>query len=283
MARGKHYTLRRQYADKAEGIIFRGGWAASLAYRLGFQGRLSVDRHSFDIPEARLTAPLRLAFASDLHAGPLTDPRIFETLAETINTFSPHVVLLGGDYVTGHHRHVNTLRSLLQAIKPTFGVLAVFGNHDLWVDHEHIQSVLTDAGARMLVNEECRLGTPFENVSIFGLDDPGTGEPDASTMIPRAGRLQILLMHSPIGIRHMRPGAFNVAYCGHTHGGQIALPTGIPIILPHGAGPRAHAHGRINLNGNGQLLVSRGIGMSSLPVRIFAPSEVHLCTFSAAA
>lgn len=260
--------------------MFWRGWASSLAYALGLQGRLVIDRHDFHIPHSNLTSELRVAFASDLHAGPLTDPRVFEALADAINAFSPHVVLLGGDYVSSNHRDVGVLRTFFDSISPEFGVVAVFGNHDLWLDHQHIHNVFSSSGVRMLINQEFRLGAPFEDVSIFGLDEPGTGEPDASLMARRATGLQILLMHSPIGIRHARPDSFDVAYCGHTHGGQIALPTRIPIILPRGSGSRAYASGRIRLPGRGQMLVSRGVGMSGLPIRLFAPSEVHLCAFS---
>lgn len=69
-----------------------------------------------------------------------------------------------------------------------------------------------------------------------------------------------------------------VAFCGHTHGGQVATPSGWPIVLPHGAGARDLARGGVFERNGGQLLVSRGVGLSDVPVRLFAPSEVHLCT-----
>jgi predicted MPP superfamily phosphohydrolase len=91
----------------------------------------------------------------------------------------------------------------------------------------------------------------------------------------------MVLMHSPLGLRYLDATPFHVAFCGHTHGGQVAMPSGTPIVVPRGSGDRRYARaGLFSVNG-GQLLVSRGLGMSHLPLRIFAPSEVHLCTVGA--
>jgi predicted MPP superfamily phosphohydrolase len=51
-------------------------------------------------------------------------------------------------------------------------------------------------------------------------------------------------------------------------------------MMPGGPLNRAYAHGTHELHEheNATLIVSRGIGCSSLPVRLFAPPEVHVCT-----
>lgn len=89
-------------------------------------------------------------------------------------------------------------------------------------------------------------------------------------------------MHSPLGLRHVQAYPFDLAFRGHTHGGQIARPNGRAIVLPSGSGERRFASGYFELADGGRLVTSRGIGMSDLPIRLFSPSEVHLYTIQAA-
>jgi len=61
--------------------------------------------------------------------------------------------------------------------------------------------------------------------------------------------------------------------CGHTHGGQIALPSG-PVVV-HGPLGRRWPAGFHDADGV-PLFVSRGIGAVDLPLRAWAPSDVAL-------
>lgn len=285
MGRGRHYSWWRRQGERAESLLYRDGWAARLAFSAGLQGRLRIDRRDFVIPAGRFSEPLRVAFASDLHAGPLTDPRLFRDVVVAIEGFAPHLVLLGGDYVSLDHRHVGRLIESLRRLDPPLGTLAVLGNHDLWAEDAAIVAALESAGVTVLVNQSHTLSDPFQDVVVFGLDEPGTGAPDASRMRHDAGKTRLVLMHSPLGIGLLAGRSWHLAFCGHTHGGQIALPGGIPIVLPRGSGPRRYSHGHFSLadQGGGQVLVSRGVGMSDLPVRLFARPEVHFCTLRAEA
>jgi predicted MPP superfamily phosphohydrolase len=280
MGRGRHYGRLRRSAEAVQGSVYGAGWAARVAYSLGLQGSLHLDHRSFDVGETLGRTALRVAFVSDLHAGPLTDPRLLATAIRRIAEAAPDLVLLGGDYVSLHHGDVSELATLLAGLKPSLGMFGVFGNHDLWQDDVAISQTLADAGVRLLVNEEHRLPEPHAHVVLYGMDEPGTGNP-LGPSTPLADRdVRIVLMHSPLGLRYLESAPFHVAFCGHTHGGQVALPSGAPIVLPRGSGDRRHAGGGLFSVSGGQLLVSRGLGMSDLPVRVFAPSEIHICTFA---
>lgn len=274
MGRGRHYDPVRRALDVAERAVYGAGWAARLAYAVGLQGRIHADRRTIG---ARDGPVLRVAFVSDLHAGPLTDPRVLAAAAAVVAADAPDLVLLGGDYVCTHEREIAGLARFLAPLRPRLGVFGVLGNHDLWQDDVAIARALGDAGVRVLVNEEVRLPAPFAHVVLYGMDEPGTGEARAPER-KDDGDVRIVLMHSPPGLDLLAPGSFDLAFCGHTHGGQIAAPSGRPLVLPHGTGERALARGGLFERNGGQVLVSRGVGMSDVPVRIFATSEVHLCT-----
>ena len=277
MGRGKYYSWWRRAGERLEATIYQENWASRLGWHLGLQGRLNIDRRDFYLPLPARTQ-CKIAFISDLHAGPLTDCRLFDLALSAISEFSPDILLLGGDYVSLHERHIHQLTRRLQQFCPHIPKFAVMGNHDLWLDDNFIANELSKVGVQVLVNENFSLPVPFDGISVCGLDEPGVGQPDPERTFAGAQKLRLLLMHSPEGMKYVQDQRFDIAFCGHTHGGQIAFPWGKPVFLPPGSGERRYANGLFALSDQRFLLTSRGIGMSDLPVRLFASSEVHLCT-----
>jgi predicted MPP superfamily phosphohydrolase len=138
---------------------------------------------------------------------------------------------------------------------------------------------LSSAGVRLLTNETVGLRAPHQDVTIAGLDDPIRGNPRGEILDGVAG-IRIVLMHAPDGLLAIGERHFDLALCGHTHGGQVALPWGMMPYLPAGKLSRAHPVGlyRLGPGGNRALLVSRGVGCSTIPIRVCSPSQVHLLT-----
>ena len=256
-----------------------GGFVARWSYRFGLHGTFGVSPHEIRIAEEKgLPAPLTLAFASDFHAGPSTHPRLFETVFAELIGRRPDVILLGGDYVSCKARDVDALIDGLSSCKPPLGKYAVLGNHDLWSDDEYISRRLAAAGVTVLVNRSLPLPPPFDCVSICGIDDPWTGSADVARAFAGTRPIRIFLTHSPDGLLLLGNQQFEVGFAGHTHGGQIARRDGTPIINAGGPLSGTYARGRFEIPGRGPLIVSRGIGCSSIPVRINADPELVMCT-----
>jgi predicted MPP superfamily phosphohydrolase len=275
--RGHAFRVVRFCYESVEQVVFAGGWAAALAHRLELQGRVEASQHEVVVDGgARLPRELRIAFASDFHAGPLTDMRLLRHAFERIGAWRPDVVLLGGDFVGLHRRHIGKFGDVVRGIVAPLGIYAVVGNHDLWKGEAEICAALTDAGVRVLRNEATRLPAPFESVVLGGLDDPAVGEPDAEATFGSHAGLRIALMHSPQGVDLLHGRSIAVAFAGHTHGGQVCLPGGHPWIVPRGCW--RWKKGRFAIDGiPGGMIVSRGVGCTNLPIRVACPSEVHLC------
>jgi predicted MPP superfamily phosphohydrolase len=260
-------------------VALVGGLLARWSYRCGLHGQLRITAHELRIAtEKPLPAPLVLAFASDFHAGPTTDPRMYSTLIEELTRLRPDVLLLGGDYVSSKARDVDVLPGILERCSPPLGKYAVLGNHDLWTDHRHITRQLRSAGVDVLVNRHVSLPPPFERVSICGIDDPWMGRVDPASTFRGAGQIRVFLSHSPDGLQLLNGERFDLGFAGHTHGGQIAYPDGTPIVTVGGPLSRRYSRGRFDIAGNGPLIVSRGVGCSNLPIRINADPELILCT-----
>jgi uncharacterized protein len=278
--RARHLTLRRKVTEVWYDIVFRGGWAARIAWPIGMQGRFAVAKHALAIPGRRPGAPqICVAFASDLHAGPTTHPRLVTDACRALADARPDLLLLGGDYVSFHARHIDRLVPLLAMVEAPLGKFAVLGNHDLLDDDAYIIRRLADAGVRVLVNENTRLPAPHDDICVCGLDNTEEGSPDAARAFAGADGTRLLLMHSPDGIGSLGGRTFAAAFCGHTHGGQFWV-RGRSLLKFAGPLSRKYLRGGVfHLGGDsgGVLLVSRGIGCGNLPMRRGADPEVHVC------
>jgi hypothetical protein len=277
--------MRRPYPKLAhafarmESALFARGWPFRLARALGLEPNVRVVRHDIgNDHHAPGLAVLTVAYASDFHVGPTTDPAVLRVACEELRRLSPDVLLLGGDFVTLEPTEADGLIAELGQVPARCGRFAVLGNHDWWGGAEHIGERLQAAGITLLTNRNVRLPPPFETVWVCGLDDHWCGHPDGKAAFQGAGETRIVLMHSPSGMLDVGPERFDLALCGHTHGGQVALPGGVPILLPPGPLVRRYSHGRYDLESGGTLIVSVGVGSVLLPIRLFTSPEIVVCT-----
>jgi predicted MPP superfamily phosphohydrolase len=262
-----------------DGVFRVGQWAARLADGAGLQSArpIEVDRLLIPVDRANDAPPLRIAFASDFHAGATTALRVLEDACSAIAAERPDVLLLGGDFVTTRAKYIDDLAPLIAQIPAPLGKFGVFGNHDRRANRGILSRSLEAAGVRMLVNEVATLPSPHHDVTILGLDDPVRGTPEYRDSPD--GSTRIVLMHAPDGLITIGDRHFDLAVCGHTHGGQIAVGQLKPY-LPYGRLSREYAGGlyRLGPDGNRALVVSRGVGCSTVPIRVGAPAQVHLFT-----
>jgi predicted MPP superfamily phosphohydrolase len=276
--RGRHNYRFRRLTEFALNTALLNGLVAKWSYRGGLHGQLGVTVHDLVIAkDERRDKPLVIAFASDLHAGPTTHPEIFSDLFDKLAEIRPDVLLLGGDFVSGKAIYADVLAERLSRCIPPLGKYAVLGNHDLWTDELQLTRLLAAAGVEVLVNRNVALPAPFDSVSICGIDDPWTGNADAARAFKDANPIRIFLTHSPDGLLLLNHEKFDVGFAGHTHGGQIALRDGTPLFVAEGPLSRAYSQGRLEIEGNGPLIVGRGIGCSNLPIRINAHPELVIC------
>lgn len=277
----RNHPLGRRIWERVYTALTAGAWPARLAWRLYPAQTVDVLQHTIEVASSLGGRDrLRIVFASDFHAGPTTPWLLLESCARTIEDLRPDLVLLGGDFVSLDPAAGIALIGRLSRIPAPLGRLAVLGNHDYWAGAPAVARLLREAGITLLVNRSIRLPAPFENVTITGMDDFTSGVRDAASAFTDAGGVRVLLMHEPSSLVDAGDRRFDVAVCGHTHGGQIALPGGRPVIVACGPLSRQYNAGRYELGGGRTLLVSRGVGYGALPIRFNAPSELFVCTLT---
>jgi predicted MPP superfamily phosphohydrolase len=154
--------------------------------------------------------------------------------------------------------------------KSAYGVL---GNHDTIC----MLPGLEEMGIRMLLNEHEIIKQGNQCIYLAGIDDAHFYRVDniekAVSGIP-SDSFSILLSHTPEVYRQAALADFNLLLSGHTHGGQICLPGGIPITL-HSVLPRHMGSGPWKYR---DLIgyTSVGAGSAIVPVRFNCPPEITL-------
>lgn len=278
--RGEQFSLVRGVVEALQKVAFAGGWPARLLDRVPAATRVQLIEHELHLSDG-LAAPgdasLRLAFVSDLHIGPLTPRRLLDNAFQLLASLAPDVLVLGGDYVflEANEAMARELEERVAAV-PARTKLAVLGNHDLWTHHQLIERALERAGCRVLVNDAQRLPPPHDRFAIIGIDEPWTGRADGGRAFAASDApIKIAVSHAPEGLPFVEGRGAKLLLCGHTHGGQIALPRG-PVVV-HGPLGRRWPSGLHHLAGM-HLFVSRGIGLVDVPLRAYAPSDVSLFT-----
>ena len=81
--------------------------------------------------------------------------------------------------------------------------------------------------------------------------------------------MSVLLSHTPEPYRHAAHAGFDLMLCGHTHGGQICLPNGRPVLTDADS-PRSLARGAWRYNGMTGYTAT-GSGTSIVDVRLNCP------------
>jgi predicted MPP superfamily phosphohydrolase len=152
-------------------------------------------------------------------------------------------------------------------------IYGVLGNHDTILMVPDLERM----GIRMLLNEHVVIERDGGHIAMAGIDDAHFYRVDniekAAAEISRDA-FSILLSHTPEIYRQASHAGFDLLLAGHTHGGQICLPGGTPIIL-ESALPRSMGRGPWKHGGMAGY-TSVGAGSCGVPVRFNCPPEITL-------
>jgi predicted MPP superfamily phosphohydrolase len=242
--------------------------------RLGRRNTLRIAHKRTEIALERLPPGFdgfRLLHLSDLHLD--ASERYLERLIERVRDLEHDCCVLTGDFrfrVCGPHEPA--MRALEQ-LRPALGpaVYAVLGNHD----SVRMVPTMEALDIRVLMNESAPIRRGDDVLYLAGIDDAhyfhAHGLHKAADGIP-PGACSVLLSHTPEPYRHAAHCGFDLMLCGHTHGGQICLPGGIPILTDSDA-PRAYARGAWRFAAM-QGYTSVGCGSSIVEARLNCAPEV---------
>jgi predicted MPP superfamily phosphohydrolase len=214
---------------------------------------------------------------SDLHI--VRTEQVHTKMIQLIQELQPGALIVTGDFVN-EQSAVGEAIDLISNVKAPNGTWAVLGNWDHTADAVgDLQSQLEAAGGRLLINQSAALD---KSLWLVGVDDPATDNDDLDAAVRDvpSGPARILLAHSPDIVRSLGQDQFDLVMCGHTHGGQVNLPFLNGAWLKEGP-TRHYVQGMYSVLGS-PLYVNRGIGTTTIPVRVACRPEITLWTLHAA-
>lgn len=251
------------------------GWGSATAVGAFAYGDLTSQ--DVQIVERDLALPnwdadgFRIAIMADPHLDSEEATIRTQKCIRDILAKKPDVMAWVGDFLTSAApQNLDNVRQTLALLNgaecPCYGIL---GNHDYWAGYlPLVLRALTESKMRLLRNETVEV----DGVMIAGVDDAlmDKHRPD----LVKGNRNLIALLHEPDYVKDLANGP-SLLVGGHSHGGQVCLPGGIPVHTPKGA--RKFVSGYYP-DEPIPVYVSRGIGTTGPNWRLFCPPEATILT-----
>ena len=236
--------------------------------------RVELRRNTVVLPELPPAFDgFTLLHLTDLHVE--MNSAALQRVVELLADVSYDVAVLTGDFRAQTYGPYEAVLDGLRWFRPHLKgpVYGVLGNHDT----VRMVPAMERMGIRMLLNEVEVIRRGDQRIHLVGVDDAHYYRVDniekAAGDVPH-DEFSILLTHTPEIYRQAAHADFNFLLSGHTHGGQICLPGGTPIILDAKL-PRKFGAGAWQYEGM-HGYTSRGCGTSLVPVRLNCPPEITL-------
>lgn len=217
----------------------------------------------------------RIVQISDLHNAEFGKEN--KKLLETIRSCSPDIIIITGDLVDSNHTNVERAVAFVKEAVKIAPVYYVTGNHEYWLDpseNEQMMQGILAAGAYDLDDEAVRIEKGDSSFLLVGLDDQHLSDETLKNLLQeQKNELSIVLAHEPQYLQNYANAEADLVLTGHAHGGQIRLSFVGGIVAPDQGFLPEYTSGQYN-SADTEMIVSRGLGNSIIPVRLFNYPEV---------
>lgn len=231
---------------------------------------LEITRHQINL-KVNSNKKLKIVQISDLHTNGIST--IEEKVIKTVQSEKPDIIFLTGDIATPGGTNAG-YEQILKELIAKKAVYYIPGNWEDWEQILDLSDILKRNNIIDLTNKTIMLDN---NLWLAGFADAPTGNPDLRILknIPSDSKI-ISIFHSPIFFDEVSTST-DLAFTGHTHGGQIRLPLIGSIALPPGSGN--YDQGWFQKN-RAKMYVNRGIGTSIVPFRFLCRPEISIFEIS---
>lgn len=219
----------------------------------------------------------KIAQISDLHNKEFGKKQKY--LLKKIREAAPDIIVLTGDQVDSRRTNIDITLHFVKEALPIAPVYYVSGNHELRLNPEDWNELMTgliQLGAIPMDNRAIEIIKDGElGFHLLGLSDHRLTDDtlqNISRGIPE-DILKIVLAHEPHYIMNYRLGKADLVLSGHAHGGQFRIP-GIGGLVAPGQGLFPKYTSGPYQEGNTTMIVSRGLGNSIIPIRIFNRPQI---------
>lgn len=236
----------------------------------------------------------KITFIADVQADRYTDPKRLYRFISKVNATHPDLVLIAGDVITSTPDYIRTAAEYLGKIKSVYGIYSCVGDHDNWAYREdtkrsvrEITEALDKNNVEMINNAtkiikagNAEIGITF--VTNTYVETISGGEIEKLTNGKSNFDLKIFLVHQPRqrlvdqALKHK----YDLFLAGHTHGGQITFLFPFFNLSPT-LFETKYVRGDFQF-GKMLMIVTRGLGMSLVPLRYNSTPEVTVIVLTGA-
>lgn len=207
-----------------------------------------------------------------------------------LKSISPDIIVVTGDLIDRRKYNLDIAMTFISGAVKIAPVYYVSGNHEAWSGNfPLIKKRLVEAGVNVLDDIAVELTKGKTSINIVGLSDPdfltsdyieGTNTSKTIEQLKQwsmGKNFKILLSHRPELIDLYSENSMDLVFTGHAHGGQIRIPFIGGLIAPdQGIFPK-YSSGSYSKDST-TMFVSRGLGNSIFPVRVFNRPEIVVVT-----
>lgn len=224
----------------------------------------------------------KIVHISDLHNAEFGDGQ--KDLIGKIEAQDADIIVITGDMIDSRRTDVDKAVELITGLGNKIPVYYVTGNHESRVrEYNELESKLIENGVTVLKNESVKIEKDSSFINVIGVDDPSFGM-SANDIFHTVSELKtdgydVLLSHRPELFETYCESGAELVLCGHAHGGQVRIPFIGGIVAPNQGLFPEYTAGSYK-SGSTEMIVSRGLGNSIIPLRINNPPELVVITLS---
>lgn len=237
----------------------------------------------------------RIVQISDLHN--VKFGKNNQKLVDRIRECEPDMIVLTGDLVDSNHTNVDRAVQFVDEIVKICPVYYVTGNHEYWLEkseYDELMDGLVSVGVVILDNQVVEISRGDAKFRLVGLDDRSLADGTLEALLSDESirnnqaeqkeetadnedsgekELTVVLAHEPQYLARYAGTGVDLVLSGHAHGGQFRLPFVGGIVAPDQGFLPEYTAGEYYMNGT-EMIVSRGLGNSVIPVRLFNYPEI---------
>ncbi|HBT82375.1 MAG: hypothetical protein A2091_05060 [Desulfuromonadales bacterium GWD2_61_12] len=243
----------------------------SLTGAYGIFSALHFEVNTYRVPVPNLPLSFNgftIVQLTDLHHGFGIPISVIDRVIEQVNLIEKDAIVCTGDYIHGGDGSdaIDKVWSRLNTLQARSGVFSVLGNHDHMFDNTEQSLAYLAKSGQSVRHGAVPIVRGKDRLWIGGAGDlwhDSLGIDEAFRNTP-PNECKILLSHNPSAADTKFKSKVDLMICGHTHGGQIAMP------------PFASNLCGLHARGGMQVYISRGIGWYLVPIRINCAPEISV-------
>lgn len=251
-------------------------------------GNTALERTDYEIASSRLPAAFEgyvIAQVSDLHNAQMGDGN--RVLLDLLAQAQPDIIVITGDLIDARRTDVGIALEFLKEAVQIAPCYMITGNHECAIDraaYYDFEAQMRALGVHVLHDEAVLLERGGEQITLLGVDDPNfvgmLYSPAELRELANTDGFCIMLSHRPENFDRYAAAQIDLTFSGHAHGGQFRLPLIGGLYAP-GQGVFPEYDSGVYTYQNANMVVSRGIGNSSFPLRLCNRPELVVVTLTA--